>query len=459
MQKRGLAILFTTIYILMCTFSVSFADTDNPGSGNAAVIPGTGAVSPGAGAVSPGTGTADPNAEVTGHGAASRVPAPEISAPSAMLMEAETGQILYEKNIEAPLHISAANKLMTVLVAVENSNLTSYVTVSSDSVNTEGSTLNLIVGEKYLLNDLLHAVMLTSANDAATAVAEHVSSGDITKFVDLMNKTAEKLGMTNTHFTNPTGLYDENQYTTARDIALLVRYATANPQFNSVFSSKVWLWSDKVKSRLLTSSNTLFWAYEGILGGKTGFNDREKQTVICTASRTNMKLISVVLDAPEKMMYPDTEVLLDYGFDNFWKNTLVSKNEVIKTVEFEGHEVRLISLNDISYVHPIGESYIKEFESTADLKPPLKKTVPAGTATYILNDGTEVRINLYPESEIVPVEDLKTRIQKRILENKDIFLIVAILVAIEVLLLVANVGKLIARFISFLQRRDKKGSE
>src|SRR5690606_19266387 len=157
MQKRGLAILFATIYILMNTFSVSFADTDNAGSGAEIVLP--------------DTGTADPNTEIKGRGAASRVPAPEISAPSAMLMEAETGQILYEKNIEAPLHISAANKLMTVLVAVENSNLTSYVTASSDSVNTEGSTLNLIVGEKYLMNDLLHAVMLTSANDAATAVA------------------------------------------------------------------------------------------------------------------------------------------------------------------------------------------------------------------------------------------------------------------------------------------------
>jgi D-alanyl-D-alanine carboxypeptidase (penicillin-binding protein 5/6) len=445
MQKRGLAILFATIYILMNTFSVSFADTDNAGSGAEIVLP--------------DTGTADPNTEIKGRGAASRVPAPEISAPSAMLMEAETGQILYEKNIEAPLHISAANKLMTVLVAVENSNLTSYVTASSDSVNTEGSTLNLIVGEKYLMNDLLHAVMLTSANDAATAVAEHVSSGDIAKFVDLMNKTAEKLGMTNTHFTNPTGLYDENQYTTARDIALLVRYATANPQFNAVFSSKVRLWSDKSKSMLLTSSNKLFWEYEGILGGKTGFNEREKQTVICTASRTNMKLISVVLDAPETTMYSDTKALLDYGFDNFWKSTLVSKNEVIKTVEFEGHEVRLISMNDLLYVHPIGESYIKEFESKADLKPPLKRTVPAGTATYILNDGTEIHISLYPESEIVPVEDLKTRIRKQILENKDIFFIVAILAAIEVLLLVANVGKLIAKFISFLQRRDKRGSE
>lgn len=439
MQKRGFLVFFAVVYILISTSGICFANTEVTGAG--ADVTDTGTV------------------EDAGRGAASRVPAPDISAPSALLMEAETGQILYEKNTGIPLHISAANKLMTVLVAVENGNLSSNVTVSSESVITEGSTLNLVVGEKYLLNDLLHAVMLTSANDAAIAVAEHISSGDIGKFVDLMNKTAEKLGMDNTHFTNPTGLYDENQYTTASDIAKLVRYATGNPQFSNIFNAKVRLWSDKDKSRMLTSSNDLFWEYDGILGGKTGYNTKEKQTVICTASRSNLRLINIVLDAPDKTVFTDASALFDYGFDNFRKSTLVSKNEVIKTVEWEGHEVRLISMNDIMYVHPLGESYIKEFEANADLSDPLKRTLPAGSATFILNDGTKVVISLYPDSEIVPPEDMKTRIQKRIMENRDIFLIVAVLVAIEILLLIVNAGKLIAKFISFIQRRDKKDSE
>ena len=144
----------------------------------------------------------DISAESIGIGAAGRVPSPEISAPSAILVEAETGQVLYHKNSEAPLHISAACKLMTVLVAVEKSSLSSYVTVSSDSVDTEGSALSLQVGAKYLMSDLLHAIMLTSANDAAVAVAESVSSGDIKKFVDMMNETAKNAGMTQTQFTN-----------------------------------------------------------------------------------------------------------------------------------------------------------------------------------------------------------------------------------------------------------------
>lgn len=399
---------------------------------------------------------ADTDTENAGYGASSRVPAPEISAPSAILIEAETGQVLYHKNSEAPLHISAANKLMNVLVAVENSSLSSYVTVSSDSVGIEGSALNLEVGAKYLMNDLLHAVMLTSANDAAVAVAESVTSGDINKFIGLMNETAERLGMTQTRFSNPTGLYDESQYTTAKDLALLVMNAIKNPQFNSIYSAKVKLWYDASNTpRILTSTNQMFWSYDGLNGGKIGYNNKDQQSVISTATRKNLKLIAVVLDAPEKSMYTDTAALLDYGFDNFWKSTLVSKNELIKTVEYEGHQVKLVSQNDIMYVHPIGESYIKEFEATADIKPPLKRTIPAGSATYVLGDGTEVTISLYPESEIIPVEDTKTKIQKKINENRDIFFMVAVLLAIEALLLLYNIGKLFVKLVTLISRRIK----
>jgi D-alanyl-D-alanine carboxypeptidase/D-alanyl-D-alanine carboxypeptidase (penicillin-binding protein 5/6) len=413
----------------------------------------------GSAAANTDTGTGNTGAENVGYGAATRVPSPEISAPSAILVEAETGQVLYHKNSETPLHISAACKLMTVLVAVENSSPSSYVTVSSDSVDTEGSALNLEVGAKYLMSDLLYAVMLTSANDAAVAVAESVSSGDINKFVGLMNETAEKIGMTQTHFSNPTGLYDETQYTTARDLSLLVKYAIKIPQFNNIYSSKVKLWYDASNTpRILTSSNQLFWSYDGLTGGKIGYNNKDQQSVISTASRKNMKLIGIVLDAPEQAMYTDTSALLDYGFNNFWKSTLVSKNELIKTVEFEGNQVKLVSQSDIMYIHPIGESYIKEFEATADIKPPLKRTIPAGSATYVLGDGTEVSISLYPESEIIPVEDTKTRIQKKINENRDIFLIVAVLLAIEAILLLFNVGKLFAKLVSFIARRIKRST-
>ena len=432
MHKRNIFILINLICILMFSYTESFAGTPQAESYN----------------VPP---------QVAGIGAASYVPAPEIGAPSAILVEAESGQILYSKDHQKPLHISAACKLMTVLVAIENDDLFSNVTVSSDSVDAEGSALSLEVGAKYPLEDLLYAIMLTSANDAAKAVAEHVSAGNIGKFVDMMNDTAAKLNMTNTHFTNPTGLLEENQYTTASDISLLIKHAISNTTFNRIFSTKVRPWyGNGNDTKILTSSNNLFWGYDGIEGGKTGYNKKEQQTIVSTASRTNMKLICVVLDSLDTSMYTDASALFDYGFQNFRKDTLIHEGEVIKTAELDGNKINLISKSDITYVHPMGESYIKQFTAIDNLKPPLKKAIPAGSASYILQDDTAINISLYPESEVIPPDDLKTSTLKKVIDNKDIFYLVLFLIAIEAILVVFNIGKLIRKLILMVIKRSKR---
>jgi len=395
-----------------------------------------------------------------GFGAANNVPAPEISAPSAILMEADTGQILYHKGKDSKLHISAACKLMTILVAIENADLYSNVTISSDTVIMEGSSLNLEIGAKYPLVDLLYATMLTSANDAAIAIAEHVASGNIKKFIDKMNETAKKLEMNNTHFSNATGLFDQMQYTTAEDVAKLISYAIKNPTFSKLFSSRSRPWYGTGNdAKILTNSNKLFWSYDGVEGGKIGYNDKDKQTIVCTAARNNMKLICVVLDAPEATMYSDATTLFDYGFGNFWKSTLVKKGDVLKIAEMDGKPIRLISQNDIMYVHPIGEDYIKEFSAEASLTLPLKTSIPAGSARYILEDGTEIDISLYPETEIVSPDDTLTIIRKKINENRDIFVLVFILAAIEAILLLFNLGRLLGRLFTSIKNKQQKKSQ
>lgn len=381
---------------------------------------------------------------------------PEISAPSAMLIESSTGQLLYAKSPDTRLHISAACKLMTLLVAVENANLSSFITISSDSVSAEGSALNLEIGSKYSLDDLLHAIMLTSANDAAIAVSEHVGHGSIDEFVKMMNQTAVNLGMTNTHFANPTGLLDKNQYTTARDISLLMKYAVSLPVFDNIYSAKAHPWYNNDDSKILTSPNKLFWSYEGVDGGKTGYNSKEQQTVICSATRMNMKLICIILDAPEATLYNDASAIFDYGFNNFRKSTLISKGDVVKTENFEGNDINLISQSDISYIHPLGESYIDKFNVKSELKAPIKKNIPVGTAEYVLKDGTAVSITLYPETELTPPDDTKTIIRKKIVDNKDIFYLVIFLAAIEVILLLFNTGKLLKRLILLILKKNKQ---
>ncbi|NLV36466.1 MAG: D-alanyl-D-alanine carboxypeptidase [Clostridiaceae bacterium] len=440
MLKRRFAILLTVIYMAFLASSVSFAGT-MPISGANAAEPDSGVDI------------------VIGNeaGVASKVPAPEISAPSAILVEAETGQILYEKESRIPLHISAACKIMTTLVAIENADLSSYVTVSSDSARPEGSALNLEIGAKYKLTDLLYATMLTSANDTALAIADHVSSGKIDRFIDKMNETAARLGMHNTHFANPTGLLDIRQFTTAEDFALLIKYAIKNPTFNSLFSARSRPWyGTGSRPEILTNSNQLFWSYEGVEGGKVGYNNKDQQTVVSTALRTNVKLICVVLDAPETTMYTDATTLFDYGFSNFWKSTLVSKGELLKTADLDGKPIRLISQSDIMYMHPIGENYIREFTSTAELTLPLKTTIPAGTATYILDDGTEVNISLYPETEIIPPDDTWTKFRKSIVDNKDIFILIIVLLVFEGILLLFNLGKLFGKLYTYLMNRSSQ---
>ncbi len=407
----------------------------------------------------PFAGFAD-NDEPIGVGAASKVPAPEISAPSAILMEADTGQVLYYKDPDRYLHISTACKLMTVLVAIENADLYSNVTISADTAITEGSALNLEIGAKYSLLDLLYATMLTSANDAAIAIADHVSSGNMEKFIDKMNETAEKLQMTSTHFSNATGLYDVGQFTTANDISLLIKYAIKNPTFSKLFSSRSRPWyGTGDKAQIMTSSNKLFWSYSGFEGGKIGYNDKNRQTIICTATRTNIHLICVILDAPADTMYADAAALFDYGFDNFWKSTLVKKGDLLKTEELDGKPIRLISQSDIMYIHPIGENYIKEFSATAKLTLPLKTTIPSGSAKYVLEDGTVIDISLYPETEIVPPDDTWTVIRKKVNENRDIFMLVVVLLAIEAILLMFNLGRLFGKLfttvIKLYKRRRK----
>lgn len=380
-----------------------------------------------------------------------------FKASSVILADVDRGQVLFEKNSKMPLHVSAACKLMTVLLAIESGDLSSNVTISSDSVDAKGSALSLEAGKKYPLGDLLYGIMLTSANDAATAVAESIG-GDTRKFVDDMNAMADKLGMKDTHFVNPTGLFDEAQYTTAYDISLLIKYAFTKPVFKTIFSEKARPWEYDDGSKILTSQNKLFWSYSGITGGKTGYNEKEKQSAVVTAGRNGMELVAVVLDSPEADLFSDTAKLLDYGFDNFMKSILVNSGEVLKTVTVEENNINLISQRDIYYIHPLGESYIKEFSTTTDIKQPISKSKPAGVARYLLQDNSLIEINLYPQTEIAPPpEDFISAAKKQIIANKDILYLVLFLLLLEFVFMVAGLVRLFKRLFSKRTSRRRSG--
>lgn len=376
---------------------------------------------------------------------------PMIEASSAMLLELKRSQILYSKNADEPLHIAAASKLMTALIAVEKTDSKTMVTASKDAVNVKGAMLDMTVGEKYAADSLIYASMLNNSNDATIALAEAVS-GSVDGFVQLMNDYAAAINMSNTIFVNPTGEYDEKQRTTATDLARLLRHAlTTNKEFDTVFSSQAKPWFDEEKTLVLTSLNEMFWSYEGVDGGKVGYNDPKYPSVITTVTRGQQRLLCLLLDSPANSVYADSMKLLDHGFNNFRISILVSKDQPMIDSKIEGHDLSLIAASDIYYTHPIGVNYIQEnhyepFESAHKL--PLYKNTLMGTIKFTLSDGTIIAVDLFPDREILPEPTISEKVKRRLLEYKELLYILIILGVIQVLLLLIKVYKWISMHFS-----------
>lgn len=381
-----------------------------------------------------------------------------IQAASVFLTESRRGQVLYMKNPDEKLHISIINKIMTALLVVENGNLNDTVTISKESAESEGSIMFLEPGDKYLVEDLIYSIMLRSYNDAARALAEY-AGGSIENFVLLMNNKAMELNLQNTHFTNPSGLYDEQQYTTAKDTAILLRHAIANPAFNRIFATKTKVWNGKDGSELLINQNRIFWELEGVDGGKIGFNKKDKYTAVTTATIDNQRLICILLDSPGDIITEDTKKLLDYGFGSFSLSRLVSKDESIEKIAVDDIEVDLVTFSDIYYTHPVNDDYIKDvtYDINENLTPPISKTHIVGVAKFILQDGTKIDVNLYPSMEIPAPESMYEYVKRKIIEHKDIFYLLLALVLIEVLLILIGIGKLFVKLINLIIY-GKKGS-
>lgn len=250
----------------------------------------------------------------------------DVGAASAIVMEANTGTILYEKDAHTQRYPASITKILTTLLALENCDLDETVTYSEDAVyKTEGSGIYRNVGEQMSLEDTLYAVMLESANECAYATAEHVTGGDYEAFIKMMNDRATELGCLNTHFTNSNGLPDPEHVTTAYDMALISREAIKNEMFRTIISTVRYDLPATNMSQPLTMFNhhkmisnnlTAEYLYEGCVGGKTGFTKAARSTLVTYAERDGMMLICVVMKC-EATSYDDTIKLLDYCFDNF----------------------------------------------------------------------------------------------------------------------------------------------
>jgi D-alanyl-D-alanine carboxypeptidase/D-alanyl-D-alanine carboxypeptidase (penicillin-binding protein 5/6) len=250
---------------------------------------------------------------------------PEITAEAAIVMEAGTGTILYAKNIHEELYPASTTKIMTCLLAVENASLADEISFSDEavfSVPKGGSNIGMDVGQSITLEQALYGIMVGSANEVANAVAEHVS-GSISAFVDLMNERAKELGCTNTHFSNTNGLQADDHYTSAYDLALIAKAFFSNELLCKVGNTARYHFEAtdtqpddfylNNKHKLISGEMT----YEGIVGGKTGYTDLARETLVTCAEKDGLKLICVVLMEESPSQFTDTVTLFNYGFNNF----------------------------------------------------------------------------------------------------------------------------------------------
>lgn len=252
---------------------------------------------------------------------------PSVYAEAAIVMEASTGLILYEKNIHETYYPASITKILSALLVIENSSFGELVTFSRDAIfNIERDSTHIAidVGEQLTVQQCLYGILLESANEATYGAAEHVA-GSIPAFSEMMNERAKELGALNSNFVNPHGLPDDNHYTTAYDMALITREAMKNETFRKITGSRTYQIppTNKQKDTRYLRNHHKFilkndLSYEGAIGGKTGYTSKAKYTLVTVAKRGDLELICVILkDDSSAHQYEDTRKLLDFGFDNF----------------------------------------------------------------------------------------------------------------------------------------------
>lgn len=365
-----------------------------------------------------------------------------------LLMDYDSNRILYEKNSNERLYPASTTKIMTAILAIELGKMNDIVEVDEEIIKlTDGSHIALDYDERMKFEDLLNGLMVASANDAALAIAKHLS-GSIDGFVGLMNAKAKELGAMNTNFVNPNGLHDDNHYTTASDLYLIARYAMENETFRQYASKSQYTippTNKKTEARLLHTTNKFLYGnermdldgslvpikYNGIKGIKTGTTPEAKNCLVSFAERDGKKMISIVLKSQGKQVYADTVKLFDYGFNNFNPTFLGHSNEFIENLNIENGSLPYAStvLNkDVYYLLKTDEEnrIEKNLKFKDKIVPPISKGQVLGVAEYYL-DG-----NLIAKEDIISTIDVKAvpknNIMEFLLEKWYIFLIILLII-------------------------------
>lgn len=347
---------------------------------------------------------------------------PEIKSEAAILFETSTGNVLYSKNESKKLYPASTTKILTAIIAIENCELDEIVTVSKNAVDLVPngySNGGLIAGEQLYVKDLLYALMLNSANEAANVLAEHIS-GSIDDFTILMNEKAQELGCTNSNFTNTNGMHDDNHYTTALDLALIANYCMKNDTFREIVSTNTYTLPSTNKylrnDRIMKNTNQLInpsskYYLDSAIGIKTGFTTQAGNCLISSAKKDNIELICVTLKAgssskESEYRFSDNKTLLEYGLENFRFVKISTKGELIDTIKIENatketENLKIIVKEDITdFVDNTFEVQQNNIEINSDLKAPISSGTIVGKISYLVGEKNYT-VDLIAQNDVI----------------------------------------------------------
>lgn len=337
-------------------------------------------------------------------------------ASSAIVMDADSGRILYAQNIHEQRLIASITKLMTALVAVEHTaDLEQEITIRPEWVGIEGSSIYLKANETISMKGLLYGLLLQSGNDAAQAIACHVA-GDVEAFAAMMNERAAEIGMNNSRFANPSGLNDENHYSTAYDMALLACVCLENEVIAEICATK----SITIGTRTFVNHNKLLQRYEGCVGMKTGYTELAGRTLVSAAIRDGQTLVCVTLNDGND--WNDHETLLDYGFEAYPAQILCEQGERFGAVRVTGSlipSVPVVAAERVLFPLKAGESLKLKIELAHSLQAPVPKGMTVGWAVWMMNGETVAETELICDSSAGYNLVRKTSVRERIFRLID----------------------------------------
>lgn len=332
---------------------------------------------------------------------------PAIHANAAILMDAKTGEVLFAQNIHKRYAPASTTKVLTAIIAIESGRLDEEVEISLRAAGTGGSSMHLYAGQKLSLRELVTGLLLRSGNDAAVAIAEHLS-GSVEEFVLAMNAKAQSLGAVNSNFRNPHGLTAVSHYSTAFDLAWISRYALTNPIFAEIVNTRETTidWFDrrgKEKDVNLRNTNKLLWMLEDADGVKTGTTGEAGPCLVSSATRGNQRLIAVVLH--DHSRWQDSMQLLKYGFDSFDIYEYADAGDIVGPIAVEGGMADAVdvTINQVAAVIVKPEDYphvTVELDLPEKIKAPVYQGQKIGEVIFFVRDKAVKTVDIISTKDV-----------------------------------------------------------